>query len=83
MAAVRIAADRACICNDNLADHCCCAGRISRAAQLYLSYCNAVDFAANLVVYGPTADLPSGSPGDPVRDYNKQHKCGTFQKGQR
>ena len=34
-------------------------------------------FNARLAIYGVTKSLPSGSPGDPAKDYNKG-RCGTF-----
>lgn len=35
-------------------------------------------FNARLAIYGVTKSLPSGTPGDPAKDYNNKAKCGTF-----
>jgi hypothetical protein len=42
------------------------------------------DFAPNLVFYGPSELLPSGTPGDPAREYNRRaaRACGALTSGE-
>ena len=38
-------------------------------------FSHADNFTAQLIVYGPHAELPTGTPGDPARDYRRPPAC--------